>query len=266
MNRKLCIALLGAALMTNVIATTNPSMAQKTTKPAVKLPPANKILDDAAAAQGSKSAFAKVKTMKMSGKISMPAQKINGTMMTMMQLPDKVYVLQEIGGIGKFEQGYDGKTGWSRDPINGLRTLAGGELKQMQNQSNEVRSSDWRSLYKAPKVLGVRKVGSADAYAVQMTPIKGGKPVVTFYDIKTKLPVRTDLVVESAQGSIPTQSFISDYRLVNGLRVPFKTRQVVGATEVNVNLDSVQVNAPVDNKIFMKPVAPAPKPDVPAKP
>jgi hypothetical protein len=236
----LCIALLGAALMTNLIASPTPSLAQQTTKPAAKLPSANKILDDAAAAQGSKAAFAKMKTMKMSGKVSIPAQKINGTMMTMMKLPDKVYVLQEIGGVGKFEQGYDGKIGWSRDPINGLRTLAGGELKQMQTQSNEVRSSDWRSLYKAPKVLGLRKVGTVDAYAVQMTPIKGGQPIVTFYDIKTKLPIRTDMVVESAQGKIPTQSFISDYRLVNGLRVPFKTRQVVGATEINVNLDSVR--------------------------
>ncbi|MBC8135981.1 MAG: hypothetical protein H8F28_08865 [Fibrella sp.] len=269
MNRRLCIALVSGVLATVLLSAPTPLLAQKkTTKPApAKLPSPAKIMDDSADAIGSAAAFAKLKTMRMRGKISIPAQNITGTMETQMKFPDKVYVLQNIAGFGKAEQGYDGKVGWSLDPINGLRTLAGGELDQMKRQSDEIKTNDWRKLYQKPVLLGIRKVGTMSTYAIQMTPKASGKPVVTYYDIKTKLPVRTDVVVETAQGSVPTQSFSSDFRSVGGVKIPFTTRQVVGGvSEVNVTFDSVQVNVPVDEKLFAKPKAPAPKMESPAKP
>jgi hypothetical protein len=223
-------------------------------------------MDDASAAMGSKAAFAKIKTMTMRGNLSLPAQNISGTMETQMKLPGKIYSVQTIPGVGKLEQGYDGKIGWSRDPINGLRTLAEGELRQMKNQAEEMKSSDWRTLYAKPVLLGVRKVGTMNTYAVRMTPKSGGKPVVIHYDMKTKLPVRTDLTVETAQGPVPTQSFSSDFRSVSGIKFPFKMRQVAGASEVNIVFDSIAINGPVDDNLFAKPTAPAPKMDTTAKP
>lgn len=268
MNRRLFGAFLGAAMITTLLSSAVPVQAQKkTTMPAVKLPSADKIMDDSSKVMGTKAAFDKIKTMTMSGKISIPAQNITGSMVTQMQFPDKIYVLQEIAGFGKAEQGFDGKIGWSRDPINGLRTLAGDELRQMRSQSDEIKSTDWRKLYDKPVVVGIRKVGAMDTYMIRMTRKGGGKPVTTYYDIKTKFPVRTDIVVETAQGSVPTQSFNSDFRTVGGVKIPFKTRQVVGGvSEVNVIFDSVQVNVPVDDKLFAKPKAPAPKVEPSAKP
>ncbi len=262
MNRRLSVAVLGAAMGLMMFGTTAVSSAQKPTaaKPAAKLPPVEKILDEASAASGSSAAFNKIRTVTMRARMSYPAQKINGTMEMQIKFPDKVYLVQQIAGAGKIEQGFDGKVGWSRDPINGLRTLEGGELRQVQSPVDEIRSSDWRKTYVKPVLIGIRKVGTADAYAIRLTPKRGGKPVVIFYDTKTKLPLRTDVVVETAQGAIPTQSFSSDYRSVDGIKFPFKSRQVVsGLPEGIVTFEAIQINAPVDDKLFAKPKAPAPK-------
>ncbi|MBC7808819.1 MAG: hypothetical protein H7145_22020 [Akkermansiaceae bacterium] len=261
MNRRLCVALVGAASMMPLLWAPTASLAQKKpASPAANLPSPEKVLDGASAAMGSKAAFEKIQTVKMRARLSYPAQKINGTIEMQMRFPDKVYILQQIAGAGKIEQGYDGKVGWSRDPVNGLRILEGGELRQVQSPADEIRSSDWRKVYEKPVMIGVRKVGTADAYAIRMTPKRGGKPVIIFYDVKTKLPVRTDVVLETAQGSVPTQSFSSDFRSVNGVKFPFKSRQVVtGLPEGNITFDAIQINVPVDEKLFAKPKTPARK-------
>lgn len=268
MNRRMCIALVGAAMATVMMSSPVASWAQKkVAKPAANLPPATQILDQASAAMGSKAAFDNVKTMTMRGKISIPAQKINGTMETTMKFPDKVYVIQNISGFGRAEQGFDGKIGWSRDPINGLRTLAGGELRQMKSQAEEARSSSWRDLYQKPVMIGIRKVGTADAYAIRLTPKRGGKPVEIYYDVRTKLPVRTVMTIETPQGSVPTESYSSDFRTISGMKIPFKTRQVVGGvSEVNVTFDDVKINTPVKDTLFAKPPTSAPPAPAPAKP
>lgn len=234
---------------------------QAQTKPAAaKLPSAASVLDDSAKATGGIANYNKIKSMVITGTMQMIAQNISGSLETRLAFPNKVYSAQEIKGIGKFEQGYDGATGWSRDPINGLRTLAGAELTQIKTQGDEMKSSDWRRLYSKVTLLGIRKVGTANAYAIRLFPKSGAKPVTTFFDTKTKLPIRTDIVAQTAQGEVPSQNFTSDFRTVSGIKIPFKTRQVSGTQEVSVTFDSVQVNVPIDNAIFAKPVASTPKP------
>ncbi len=276
---KMIAALLGAVLLLSPALAPIAVQAQTSTKTkagptgsasSAKLPSVTKILADVAAAAGDKAAFTKIKTLVMRGTMTLSAQNLSGAMDIQMAFPDKIHVSQEIGGVGKFEQGYDGKQGWSRDPLNGLRTLAGAELGQMRRQADEVRSSDWHQLYSKAELIGLRKVGAESAYAVRLTPKRGGKPVIIYYDTRTKLPLRTDTIVETAQGAIPTQTFASDFRIVSGVMMPFKSRQVIGATEVSLLYDRIEFNAPINESVFAKPTAvttvakpEAPKPEAP---
>jgi len=209
-----------------------------------------------------------MKSIVMVGTLSIPAQKITGKVETRIVFPNKVYSSQEISGFGKFEKGYDGKIGWSRDPLKGLQSLTGAELTQLQSQGDDLQNPNWRKAYKKAEMIGIRKVGTVNTYAIRLTPVRGGKPTVTYYDVKTKLPIRTDIVVETAEGSTPTQSFTSDFRAVNGIKFPFKMRQVVGGvTEVNVAFTAIQVNTPIADTVFAKPAEAAtgasPKPAKP---
>ena len=256
-----------AAVVVAVTVTAPAVWAQKVwaqkpaTKPAAKVPAVETILDQSFAASGSPAAFSKVKTIVIQAKISIVGQNINGTADIRAKMPNKFYTEQEITGQGKFATGFDGKVGWSRDPINGLRVLSGGELAQLSRSANELISTDWRKSYKNPKMIGIRKVGTANAYAVRVEPKTAGSPVTLFIDTKTKLEVRRDLTMTSPQGAIPTQAFSSDFRVVDGIKIPFKSRQVLnGNVEITQTMQSVRFNVPVDDTLFVKPAATAPKP------
>lgn len=202
------------------------------------------------------AAYSKIKTTVMEGTMTLPAQNISGKMVTYAKAPNHFYMSQELPGIGKTEVGFDGKTAWSRDPFQGTRTLSGPESEQLKAQAAFNREARWRDLYKKVEYLGIRKVDGKDAHAIRMTP-KAGKPAVQFFDTSTFLLVRVDAVVESPQGRIPTESYLSDYQTVDGIKIPFTMRQRMAAIEMIIKFEQVKNNVPVDEKLFRKPAAAA---------
>ena len=178
----------------------------KTTKTA-KLPTAASVLDASSKAVGGGATTADMKSLVMLGSLKVTGQNLTGTVEIRMAFPNKVYSAQTITGIGVFERAFDGENGWSRDPINGLQTLSSSESAQLKSQANEAKQNDWHALLSKVEMLGIRKVGAANAYAIRQTPIDGSKPAVLYYDTKTYLPVRGDAVIETASGSVPTQIF-----------------------------------------------------------
>ena len=223
-------------------------------------PTVAQILDDYIVATGGRAAYEKIKSSAASGTLEVVAQKIKGTIEVKQKAPDKFYSAQIIAGIGKLEQGYDGKTGWSRDPINGGRILAGAELAQTQLQARFNSTLQWKQLYPKAELLGERTIEGVKTYAVRLTPAKG-HPTTQFYDIKTKLMVRQDQTADSPQGAVPGESYFSDYKTVDGVRAPFATRIVQGgAGEVLLKITSVKNNIALPDSVFAVPadIRPAP--------
>lgn len=231
-------------------------------RPAVSAPlkSAEAILDANAKAMGA-AAAASVKTMTVKGAISLPASNINGTL-DISAKNGKFLMRQNLPGVGEVSVGFDGKVGWSRDPVNGMRLLKGPELEQARQQADMSGELQWRKRYSKPELLGIRKVGAANCYAVRMTP-KGGTPVTQYYDVKTLTVLRSDVVAESPMGKIPTESYPSDYRSVGGMKMAFKTRTIIaGNQEMVLTFTAVRTNVPVDESIFAPPKEQA---DAPAK-
>ncbi|MEY3602616.1 MAG: hypothetical protein RL169_1860 [Armatimonadota bacterium] len=237
-----------------------PVMAQKAgagKKPAVSnvasLKTADAILSASAKAMGS-AVSDKITTTVAKAKMSIPANGLNGEM-EMTVSKERFYMKQSLPGIGDIMQGFDGKLGWAKDPINGLRDLEGAELEQVKNEVQNQMASDWKKRYKKAELLGVRKVGTAQAYAIRLTPKTGG-PQTQYFDTKSLFLIRTDMVAVGPTGKIPTETYLSDYRLIDGMQIPFKTRSIVsGIQEVIITYTDVKNNVAVDNSIFKKPKA-----------
>ncbi len=231
-----------------------PAAHAKTVTPTVA-----QIIDDYIAATGGKAAYDKIKTTEISGTMELVAQKITGTLDVKQKAPDRFYSSQTIAGIGKIEQGYDGTTAWSRDPVFGGRILAGAELAQTQMQARLNSTLQWKELYPKSELLGERLVNGSKAYAIRLTPVKG-HPATQFYDIKTKLLVRQDQIADSPQGAIPTESYLADYKAVDGVKAPFTTRMVQAGTEVMIKITQVKNNVPLADSLFAVPadIHPAP--------
>ncbi len=236
-----------------VVAAFSPAQAA----PKKPLPTAQQLLDRFVAVTGGKKVYASIKTMTLKGTVNMTAQGITGTFLIHTASPDKMYSEQAIPGVGTTKQGFDGKVGWSMDPINGVRVLEGEELESMKRSTASTVPSDWKRFFKRIETVGIKKLDGGDAYQVRMTP-KVGQPDIAYYNVKTGILVRSDMVVDSPQGKMTVQSLMSDYRSVGGMKVPFMVRQkIVGLAEIDMMVKEAVPNPTIDEAIFARPKAPA---------
>ena len=216
------------------------------------LPSAATILDKYIEVTGGKAAYAKIKSTTMTGTISITAQGLKGTVEVQAKAPNKFYTAQTFDQIGKTEVGFDGKIGWQKSPFQGLQETKGMEFAQLREQSLFNSPLYWRQQYAKVEVIGVRQVEGKDAYVVRLIP-KNGKPTIQYYDTETFYIVRSDTIQESPQGSIPVESYLSDYRAVDGVKTAFHVRSRLAATEIVTDITELKNNVPVADSIFLKP-------------
>ena len=86
---------------------------------AQKLPTAREIVDRFVKASGGAEALQSIKSMRAKGTFSIVGQSLNGTLDMMSARPNKLLMRLSIPAIGTVEEGFDGKVGWSLDPLQG---------------------------------------------------------------------------------------------------------------------------------------------------
>jgi hypothetical protein len=106
--------------------------------------------------------------------------------------------------------------------------------------------------------VGETAIDDEDVYIVQGSA-PGRTSVKLYFDKKSSLLVRQVRYASTKIGVIPEQIDYSDYRSVNGVKMPFRwvTTWTDGQSITLVN--GIQANVPIDAKQFSKP-APAPLP------
>lgn len=213
---------------------------------------ADQIMAKNLAASGGRAAMERLKTSMMKGTLDIKSSGIKGTMMITTKSPGKVLISSTVAGVGETLQGYDGKVGWTKDPF-GLRKLEGDELDGIKRQGQLTESLNYKNAYSQVKLVGTQKVNGKDAYVIKMTP-KKGEPSTSYFDTKTFLLVKQQMKVVTPQFTADVQSFISDYKTVDGVRFPTVMRQKVGnIADVEMRFNEIKNNAPVDDKIFTMP-------------
>jgi hypothetical protein len=147
--------------------------------------------------------------------------------------------------------------GWSAVPHKPVPVLAlaGSELDGVRLDAELMFPA------RIKESLGGWRVGlptEIDDKPVQV--VQGSKPggvLATFYfDSESGLLTRLVRYANSRVGRLPTQIDYSDYRDVNGLKVPFHLKITWLDGQEDVTLTDVQLNVPVDAARFAKPAAP----------
>jgi zinc protease len=214
---------------------------------------AEQILEKNIAASGGRAAFDKIKTTTMKGTLNVKSNGIKGTIEITAKSPDKVLVNSTLPGVGVMQQGYDGKTGWSQDPFTGLRKLEGAELEALKRQAQFNEQLNYKSFYTKVSLIGKQKLNGKEVYALKMIP-KTGKPSTSYFDAKTFLLIKQDMVTESPQGTFPVESLISEYKTIDGVKFPTVMQQKVGnVAEMEMRFTDITNNTPVEDKIFAMP-------------
>jgi hypothetical protein len=99
------------------------------------LPSARDIIDRFVKVTGGTAALTAVKTIRARGTLTIPAQQLSGSFELTAARPNKSLTRATIEGIGRVEEGFDGKIGWSIDPIGGPSLVTGKALTERADES-----------------------------------------------------------------------------------------------------------------------------------
>jgi outer membrane lipoprotein-sorting protein len=212
---------------------------------------AQQVLDRMAQAMGLANA-AKIRTVQMTGTISYPAQGLQGRYEASYKSPNKFLLKVNIQGLGEIQQGFDGKVGWEKSPMTGLRELQGAELAQMRQSAQMGANNDLRKTLRNPKLTGQEKVGNRNAFVITAQSTTGA-PIKVFVDAQRYLPLRMDMEIATPQGKLNTTTFLEDYRRVDGVMYPFTIRQSTVGIEAVMKVERVRHNVAINDAVFRKP-------------
>jgi predicted O-methyltransferase YrrM len=142
-----------------------------------------------------------------------------------------------IPGVLMIERACDGVSAWTQTPD-------GTETVKPDDRVSENHGFDFQvpfrlaELFPDMTVKGREKSGDREVWAVEVRPAQG-KAVVAHFDASTGLLARLGIFL------------FEDYRLVDGVQVPFTVRALQGGREQVLNFTEVQNNVDVDDSRFV---------------
>lgn len=215
-------------------------------------PTVNQILERYEKAIGGRDAWQKLSSRVLMGTIEVPAMSLSGTVLIQQKAPNKMHAAVIINGAA-FQQGFDGIGGWTDDPKNGLRDQVGAELAESKRDADFLHAFDLRKLYSKLTATGTEKIGERTTYVLEAEVPEGGSPTKMYFDTQTGLLVRVVSQNHDADGVSLLREDLDDYRDVDGVKVPFTSRQTNGDTTYTMSVSELHHNVDLDESEFAKP-------------
>ena len=216
------------------------------------LPTGAAVLDKYIEVTWRRAAYEKKTSEISSGVMEFIGKGLKAKITSYQAAPDKSYTAVDIGGIGKMEEGSDGVVAWERSALKGPRLKSGEEKAVALRAASIQHDLHWRDYFPKVECTGVEPIDGVVCYRVVLTP-KDGQPETRYYDKKTSLLVRTNMIMKTEMGEIPAEMSVSDYRMVEGIKTPFLLRQKVLGQEFTVTIESMQINAAIPKDRFALP-------------
>lgn len=150
-------------------------------------------------------------------------------------------------------RGFDGTAAWAMDGSGQVRVQEGGDAREAAVNDAYRRSLSWWYPDRRAATLsdaGVTEEDGQRFHRISIHP-EGGHPFELWIHAGTGL---VDRFVEP--GSMATQTtFFSDYRQVDGVRLPFGRRTTVGDPRFDqvYEVESIEVNPPLDEARLRRP-------------
>jgi zinc protease len=233
-------------------------------KPAAALPTSDQVLEHYVQAIGGRAAWMKLNSRVSKGTIEIPAMNnLTGTVEIHEKAPNFMLAVINLGGAA-FEQGFDGSTGWSDNPQNGLRELSGGELDDARREANFYHAVELKKNYTKMIVTGIERVDEHDTYVVEATRAEGA-PDRMYFDTQTALMVRSVNQRYTPDGLTEFTADVADYTEVDGVKLPFTVRQTGASATFIIRFTEVHHNLQLTDSQFAKPPA-EPAAETPAAP
>lgn len=218
-----------------------------------KPPTADQILAKYTEALGGSTAIEKLKTRSMKGTWLTPSGVTLGYEVYQ-TAPDKIYSVLNTPKQGDVERGFDGHVGWERSERGGVREFEEPELSLFRRYPDLFKDIKLQGQFTRINFGGKDKIDGKDVYVLRGQGIDG-KGERLFFDAQTGLLLRRITSTPTMVGLIPEQVDYSDYRDVEGLKLPFTIRitSIDSFYNSTRTFTEIKLNPVVDEKKFLKP-------------
>jgi hypothetical protein len=247
-------------------------------------PTVDEVVDGYVKALGGKEALQKLTSRISKGFYKIPSTGINIPLEIYAKAPNKIMLKVKFTEKETIQRVFNGKDeeAWAKDlNLDGVRSIEGSELSLLKTKADFYWAINLKSLYpqltfKEKKTITIPLVdGSTNKKEVYILESKDEKkPKETFYfDTKTALlvfyQVETEIleakeekrgtgensytVLEPGKKIVPIEIYYENYKEIDGVKIPMTTRQAISENNIIVELNSVEHNKPVDEKLFAKP-------------
>ena len=162
--------------------------------------------------------------------------------------PNKSFTLIQAHPLGTVKLGFNGRTGWA-STAGGKRLLKGAELAKVQRESDFYAWLNMKTIYAKVTMPGMSKIGYREVYVLDLQPATG--PADRMYlDAKTFLPVRINSVSMDGTVAEPVESYLDDWREVDGIKYPFTISQRFSKLTLMFTVKEIKHNVPIDARMF----------------
>jgi hypothetical protein len=210
-------------------------------------PTAREIVDRFIERAGGRLAFKSVRSMLVVGSFTVTGQALKGDVELLAARPNRLVTRINMLGLGRLEEGFDGKVGWSMDPLRGPSLVTGRALEERSDGA-------WfdGALYEPDHIKELTLVGREDfdkrpVYKIRSVSSRGTE-TFQFFDVETGFRIGTEARRETPMGIVPATTIYRQYERFGLLLFPSTVVQrALGLEQVfkfsNYQFNTVPANA-----------------------
>ncbi len=207
---------------------------------------AEQVIENYVAAIGGKDAIGKIDSYKISGEMNMMGQKIG--IVQAFKKPNQTAMVMSMGSAVMQKMVFDGSKAKMSGMQGAQEFTEGEQFESMKATASVCPEMDYAKNGFKLTVKGIEQVNGKDAYVLEIA--KASSTSIEYFDVESGLKVKTVATAEGPQGAMQQVSEYSDYKEVNGVKFPYSLKQTISGMAMNMTIESVEVNQPIDDALF----------------
>jgi hypothetical protein len=176
-----------------------------------ELPRAEVLVARHIEAIGGIEAYKAIQSIHARGRLEIPAQGIVAAFELFTARPARMLYRVTVPGVGRIENGYDGRVAWSDNPISGPEVFAGRQLAEAAEDAWFDGPLRDRSRVRRITTVEQTSFDGRVAYRVRVEFLSGHEQFDIF-DAETGLQIGSEASRATSQGIVPTVNVLRNYQ------------------------------------------------------
>lgn len=207
---------------------------------------AEEVISNYVKAIGGKDAIEKINDYKMIGEMQMMGQ--TAAVEQYFKKPNLSVTSITMQGMLIQKMAFDGEILRMAGMQGSQEVNEGPEYDSIKNNAGISPEMNYLQNGYALTVGGIESINGEDAYILKVE--QNGKSTMEYYSVDSGLKLRNVQTNETPMGEMQTITDYSDYREINGVKLPFTMTQSAMGQAMTTVIKSVEFNTGVDNSVF----------------